>query len=246
MARSPISTQEIDELDRRRRSATSGPWKQSKDPSGPGSAPPPAIDDDGDGIVYRDFNPYAYDFFITRTNVRETQKIARQWGVDDAEIAAAKQRLDMVQRTPANTLSSNVGGLTPPQHIAQIFQVINKSRALVEAATRADLERGPSPTRSSPRRRLWRCRARRRPRPATPGLAVVDGHRDRLHVSRWRRPSLAGDQLVDPVGASALVRSGRSGLRAEDGDGRGHGRVGVGVPEQHRLADRDDGRRSRS
>jgi len=39
-------------------------------------------------------------------------------------------------------LSSNVAGLTPPQHIDQIFQVINKSRDLVNAATRADLERG--------------------------------------------------------------------------------------------------------
>ena len=100
------------------------------------------VEVDGDGILYRDFQTYAYDFFITRTHVREAQKIARQWGVGDDEIAAARQRLELLQRTPANTLSSNVGGLTPPQHIAQIFQVINKSRALVNAATQADLERG--------------------------------------------------------------------------------------------------------
>jgi len=100
------------------------------------------VDVDGEGIVYRDFNTYAYDFFITRNNVREAQKIARSWGVDDTEIAAARQRLELLQRTPANTLSSNVAGLTPPQHIDQIFQVINKSRDLVNAATRADLERG--------------------------------------------------------------------------------------------------------
>ena len=100
------------------------------------------IVDEGDGIAYRDFQSYAFDYFITRTNVKEAAKIARQWGVNDEQIAAANQRLEMVQRTPANTLSSNVAGLTPPQHIAQIFQVIDKSRNLVQASTRADLERG--------------------------------------------------------------------------------------------------------
>jgi hypothetical protein len=100
------------------------------------------VDMDGDGVVYREFKDYAYDFFITRTNVREAQKIARQWGVDDDQIVQAKARLELVKRTPANTLSSNVAGLQPPQHIAQIFQVIDKSRALVQAASRADLERG--------------------------------------------------------------------------------------------------------
>lgn len=100
------------------------------------------IEVDGDGIVYRDFNAYAFDFFITRTHVTEAKKITRQWGVTDEEIMAAQQRLDLVKRTPANTLSSNVAGLIPPQHIAQIFQVIDRSRNLVQAATRADLERG--------------------------------------------------------------------------------------------------------
>lgn len=97
---------------------------------------------EGDEIVYRDFQAYAFDYLITRQNVKEAVKIARQWGVNDVEIQAARQRLELLERTPANTLSSNVGGLTPPQHIAQIFQVINKSRALVNAATHADLERG--------------------------------------------------------------------------------------------------------
>ena len=102
----------------------------------------PGIDVDADGVVYRDFNSYAFDYFITRTNVSEAVKIARQWGVDQDEIQSAKQRLELIKRAPANTLSSNVGGLTPPQHIAQIFQVIDRSRNLVNAGTRADLERG--------------------------------------------------------------------------------------------------------
>jgi hypothetical protein len=47
-----------------------------------------------------------------------------------------------MKRTPANTLSSNVGGLTPAQHIDQIFQVIQTDRPIVASAQRADLERG--------------------------------------------------------------------------------------------------------
>lgn len=101
----------------------------------------PGVEADDDGIVYRDFDAYAFDYFITRQNVKEAVKITRQWGVTEDEVQAAKQRLDLM-RTPANTLSSNVGGLTPPQHIAQIFQVIDNSRPLVAAARRADLERG--------------------------------------------------------------------------------------------------------
>jgi hypothetical protein len=100
------------------------------------------VEVDGDGIVYRDFNAYAFDYFITRVNVPEAVKIARQWGVNDEEVMAARQRLDLVKRTPANTLSSNVGGLTPPQHINQIFQKIDKSRPLVNSAQRDDLVRG--------------------------------------------------------------------------------------------------------
>lgn len=100
------------------------------------------IEADGDGIVYRDFHTFAFDYFITRTNVSEAVKISRQWGVTEEEVQSARQRLDLVKRTPANTLSSNVAGLTPPQHIAEIFQVIDRSRALVNAATKATLERG--------------------------------------------------------------------------------------------------------
>ncbi len=97
---------------------------------------------DGDGsVVYPHFIGYAYDYFITRSNVSEVGKITRQWGIGDAEIAQARERLSTIERV-ANTLSSGIAGLTPPQHIAEIFQVINKNRNLVNAASRADLERG--------------------------------------------------------------------------------------------------------
>ena len=97
------------------------------------------IDTDGDGVVYRSMAAYARDFIITR-NSQECSRIAAHLGKDQVE--AAKQRLELIKRTPANTLSSNVEGLQPDQHIAQIFQVIDTSRPLVATALRSTLERG--------------------------------------------------------------------------------------------------------
>ena len=97
-----------------------------------------------DGIVYRSMAAYARDVILTSPGTT-AGKIQAQFGSRE-ELEAARQRLnlnrEMVQRTPANTLSSNVGGLIPPQHIAQIFQVIDSSRPIVASAQRADLERG--------------------------------------------------------------------------------------------------------
>jgi HK97 family phage major capsid protein len=98
------------------------------------------VEDGGDGIIYRDMASYARDVILTG-NGRVSGQIAAQMG-DKQEIEAARARLDLLQRTPANTLSSNVGGLTPQQHIAQIFQVIQTARPIVESAQRATLERG--------------------------------------------------------------------------------------------------------
>ena len=99
----------------------------------------PGVDAEGDGVIYRDFASYARDVILTR-NGQETAKIQQRVGT--SEVRAAAERLDLLKRTPANTLSSNVAGLIPEQHIAQIFQVINKSRPLVASATRVGLERG--------------------------------------------------------------------------------------------------------
>lgn len=98
------------------------------------------VDVDDDGMSYRSMAAYARDVILTSSG-RETAKIAAQLG-DKNEVDRAAERLQLAKRVPANTLSSNVGGLTPPQHIAQIFQVIDSSRPLVEAAVRASLERG--------------------------------------------------------------------------------------------------------
>jgi hypothetical protein len=98
------------------------------------------VDENGDGIIYRDMATYARDVILTGSG-RISGQIAAQMG-DKQEIEAARMRLELLKRTPANTLSSNVGGLTPQQHIAQIFQIIQTARPIVESAQRATLERG--------------------------------------------------------------------------------------------------------
>lgn len=97
------------------------------------------VDLDGDGVVYRDFASYARDSILTRGGERFA---AIQQRVPKTELEAARSRLDLLHRTPANTLSSNVAGLIPDAHIAQIMQVIDRSRPLVESGRRAGLERG--------------------------------------------------------------------------------------------------------
>lgn len=94
-----------------------------------------------DGIVYRDFYTYARDFVLTRDNIAGAAKLAKQYS-SEAEQVAMRERLEMLKRTPANTLSSNIAGISVAQHIDQIFQVINTDRPIVASATRMPLERG--------------------------------------------------------------------------------------------------------
>jgi hypothetical protein len=92
-------------------------------------------------IVYRDFAAYARDVILTR-GTPECAKIANQAGGEEVSLKA-RERLQLLKaRTPANTLSSNVAGLNPPEHIAQIFQIIDKSRPLVAASPSTGLVRG--------------------------------------------------------------------------------------------------------
>ncbi len=94
---------------------------------------------DEDGPIYRSMAEYARDTILTR-QTQTSGMIAAL--VDKSEIERAAAKLELMKRVPANTLSSNVGGLIPPQHITSIFQVINNSRPLVESAVRSTLERG--------------------------------------------------------------------------------------------------------
>jgi hypothetical protein len=99
-----------------------------------------SVEQDGDEVAYRTMAAYARDVILTGPG-RASQAIAQQYA-DPNELDNARTRLQLAKRTPANTLSSNVAGLIPDQHIAQIFQVINRSRPLVASATQADLNRG--------------------------------------------------------------------------------------------------------
>jgi hypothetical protein len=94
------------------------------------------VEVDGDQVAYRDFYTYARDQVLT-----SSKSLAKQWA-NENELNVMRERLQLAKRIPANTLSSDVGGLIPEQHIAQIFQVINRSRPLVDSARRVGLERG--------------------------------------------------------------------------------------------------------
>ena len=95
-------------------------------------------DKDGDGrVVYRSFAAYARDKIITKRG-DITDKIAHELG-GEAVRAAAAERL---MRAPLHTLSSDVPGLIPAQHIAQIMDVINGDRPVIQSARKVDLERG--------------------------------------------------------------------------------------------------------
>jgi hypothetical protein len=97
-----------------------------------------AFDVNGGEIVYRTFAAYARDVMLARRSGGTFDQIIGRAGGREV-VEQARERL---ARTPANTLSSDVEGLTPAQHIAEIFQVIDKSRPLVNSARHADLVRG--------------------------------------------------------------------------------------------------------
>lgn len=96
--------------------------------------------DAGGGAAYRTFAAYARDYIVTRTTP-ECSKIAQLAGGAEA-VRLAQERLFAAQRAPANTLTGDIPGLTPDQHIAQIFQTIDAGRPLVNSGTRVGLERG--------------------------------------------------------------------------------------------------------
>lgn len=88
-----------------------------------------------DGIVYRTMASYARDVILTSDD-RYARAAIEASAVPADELRRARERIDLLQRTPATTLTSDIGGLTPPQHIAEIMQVIDASRPLVDAAGR--------------------------------------------------------------------------------------------------------------
>ena len=91
-------------------------------------------DVDDDGIVYRTMASYARDVILTSGD-RYARAAVEQAGAQD-EAKRAAERLQILERLPATTLTSDIAGLTPPQHIAEIMQIIDASRPLVDAAGR--------------------------------------------------------------------------------------------------------------
>jgi hypothetical protein len=91
------------------------------------------VDDNGQ-VIYRTMSSYAVDVLLTSTD--RYARSAVEQSVPKEAIQRAAERLQMLERTPATTLTSDIAGLTPPQHIAEIMQIIDNSRPLVEAAGR--------------------------------------------------------------------------------------------------------------
>jgi HK97 family phage major capsid protein len=85
-----------------------------------------------DPVVYRTFAQYARDQLIVRYD-----QIAQRAGP-----GARQQAEDRISRAVANTLSSDVMGLIPPQYLTQIVEVISTSRPIVESARRIGLTSG--------------------------------------------------------------------------------------------------------
>lgn len=89
--------------------------------------------DENGQVIYRSLGQVAIDQILTSQNRHARAHIGTK-GVSTEEIQRAANRLESLERTPATTLTSDIAGLTPPQHIAEIFQIINADRPLVEAA----------------------------------------------------------------------------------------------------------------
>jgi HK97 family phage major capsid protein len=94
--------------------------------------PPPGETVQREGAVYATFAEYARDALITKFD-----RVAQMAGPELRQRAAER-----LERAVTNTLSSDVPGLITTQHIAQIFDVINKSRPLVSACRSVNLTSG--------------------------------------------------------------------------------------------------------
>lgn len=93
----------------------------------------PGVETVGGETRYRSFAVFARDQIMVKY-----PQIATAAG-GDAERQAARERL---MRATQHTTTSDIGGLLPPQHLTQILDVVNKSRPVVAASRKVDLERG--------------------------------------------------------------------------------------------------------
>jgi HK97 family phage major capsid protein len=88
--------------------------------------------------VYRNYAEYARDELVTRY-----PQIAEQAaGAHGNARELREQAAERLHRAVEHTLSTDVAGLLPPQHIAQIMDIIDAKRPVVSSARKLDLERG--------------------------------------------------------------------------------------------------------
>lgn len=103
-------------------------------------APQPAVQpvEVASAPVYRTFGEFARDELIMRFDL-----IREAAGPDAGERASERlQRSEQIRRVVANTLTSDVPGIVPAQHLAQIIDVINANRPIVQASRRVSLTSG--------------------------------------------------------------------------------------------------------
>ena len=205
------------------------------------------VDEDGDGVVYRTMAAYARDVILTG-NGREAAKIKGILGDKQRDRPGRVAGCELLKRVPANTLSGDVAGLIPQQHIAQIFQVIDDEPAAgrVGAAGRPG-SRGVIATRGSTQAPVVAVQTTqkteagnqgmddRRCRPPPPATYLGGGDLSWQAIN-WSTPN-ALDLWFRLAGGR---------LRVEDGTGRGTGVAALRVLEQHRVARWRRRRRSRS
>ena len=92
----------------------------------------PAPEGSPEGTIYRTFAQYARDAIVARFD-----GIAALAG-PGARAAAAER----IERAVANTITSDVPGLLPPQHLSQIFNIISTERPIVQSARNVALTSG--------------------------------------------------------------------------------------------------------
>ncbi len=104
-------------------------------------SPNPVVENgrEGGAIMYRTFSAYAVDRLIA-DQPRIAAVAAGDRGTTPETLR--QQSLERLERALQNTLTSDVGGLVPPTHLAEIMDLINTSRPVVMSARRVDLSRG--------------------------------------------------------------------------------------------------------
>ncbi len=102
-------------------------------------AEPEVLGSEGGPVVYRTFAAYAKDVLVSRY---DNIALAAAGGVQGSLPIVREQAAERLQRSVEHTLTSDVQGLLPPQHMAQIMDLINGSRPVVATATHVNLASG--------------------------------------------------------------------------------------------------------